>query len=323
MASCGARRQTIASGNSSWMGCTSLVFTLSSTRFATQITISTTCTLQFCQTTSTSRHPDVPRNVVARNRRSQNPETTQISDSIVQDGRQTGQEEEQNICQRTAATRQTDGRRWKTVHECPTNLTKLEGLSKLPFPFRLTKLEVYSKSVALSAMVMLLSVTPVRTQCSSSQPAAWTAHSGDISVAVAADGCFAVSVADELWFVAAEPVSLVSKHTRLRAGSDLTIAAAAAHNGSDGTGPFRGFSINWTAVDHSVNLTTAFALYDGGQALSFSQTFHSKVSGSSLSNILSAQTWGSPSSSFPSLDATGRARLGGTRGLGFISYVSL
>ena len=96
--------------------------------------------------------------------------------------------------------------------------------------------------------------------------------------------------------MAAEPVSLVADHVHLRAGSDLFIASSDEINGSDTTGQFRGWAINWAAIGRSLNFTTTFALYEPlGSALAFTQTFHSNVEGTNPLSIRSAKVWGSPS----------------------------
>lgn len=100
--------------------------------------------------------------------------------------------------------------------------------------------------------------------------------------------------------------------------------------GSGGIGNFTGFKIVWTvasAVGRLASLPcweTEFRFYPASKAIGFRQTFLTKITGFAWPGDPNrgshAVTWGKPGSSFPTFDATGRAKLGGADGLGFVSY---
>ena len=145
-------------------------------------------------------------------------------------------------------------------------------------------------------------------------------------IAVYTDGCFTVGVAGEPWLVSAGVELHVPSGAWLTStDGSLYNKNASAYHGRDEIGSYSAYTIHWATpkwpgrYPAHLNFTTTFTAYDNGQMLTFTQSFGGNTS---LNATVppTADAWGVPNSGFPTFDSTGRAKLGGPKGLGFVSY---
>ena len=154
----------------------------------------------------------------------------------------------------------------------------------------------------------------------------WSAGSTHgIQISVHADGCYSLNVHGSPWLVSAGTELRLDGSWLTSEDESLTIESSSSSHGTDAVGTYTAFSLRWSAARWStLNFTTTFALYDGTlsqphQMITFTQDIGAGTPLTGI-GIPNATSWGTPASGFPTFDSTGRAKLGGASGLGYVSY---